>query len=193
MEDPRDIGTSATVAVAAPSRRDAEEAPPAKLADRYELLGLLGVGGMGAVYRARDAELDEIVALKMLRAELNDDEPMLARFRTEVRLARRVTHPNAARTFDIGEHGRSKLLTMELVDGPSPARTSAFATSSRLQPLPEATAVHANSNAGLRARAIGGANGGSPTCEISSVDIGVHHAIKSRDSERAVRRCLLSR
>src|SRR4051812_47843546 len=102
MADLGNIGMSETVALGGPASGDAPEAPPARLADRYELLGLLGVGGMGAVYRARDAELDEMVALKMLRAEFNDDEPMLARFRTEVRLARRVTHPNVARTFDIG-------------------------------------------------------------------------------------------
>ncbi|MFO0755727.1 MAG: protein kinase [Byssovorax sp.] len=119
MVDPKDIGTSNTVSVGGPSSGEAGSAPPARLADRYELLGLLGMGGMGAVYRARDTKLDEVVALKMLRAEFNDNAPMLARFHTEVRLARRVTHPNVARTFDLGEHGRSKFITMELVDGPS--------------------------------------------------------------------------
>ena len=59
---------------------------------------------MGAVYRARDTELDEMVALKMLHGELVDDPAMLARFRQEAKLARRVTHKNVARTSDIGEH-----------------------------------------------------------------------------------------
>src|SRR2546430_17345069 len=77
---------------------------PTKVAERYELLGLLGVGGMGSVYRARDLELDEVVALKMLRRELVAAPGMLERFRREVKLARRVTHKNVARTFDIGEH-----------------------------------------------------------------------------------------
>src|SRR5262249_53320593 len=87
------------------------------LAGRYEILGLLGAGGMGTVYRARDRELDEIVALKMLRRELVDAPGMLARFRQEAKLARKVTHLNVARTFDIGEHEGAKFLTMEYVEG----------------------------------------------------------------------------
>jgi serine/threonine-protein kinase len=86
---------------------------------RYEILRLVGVGGMGSVYQARDAELDEIVALKTLRKELLEDADMLERFRNEVKLARRVTHRNVARMFDIGEHGGEKFLTMEFVDGES--------------------------------------------------------------------------
>jgi serine/threonine-protein kinase len=90
-----------------------------RLSGRYELLGLIGVGGMGAVYRARDFELDEVVALKMLRKELVASEDMLARFRQEVKLARRVTHRNVARTYDIGEHAGEKFLTMEYIEGES--------------------------------------------------------------------------
>jgi len=90
-----------------------------RVAARYEILGLLGTGGMGAVYRVRDLELGEVVALKMLRPELMNDEAALTRFRDEVRLARRVTHRNVARTFDIGEHEGAKYLTMEIVDGTS--------------------------------------------------------------------------
>jgi len=91
--------------------------PPPKVAGRYVILGLLGRGGMGAVYRALDTELDEVVALKMLRSELGASEVLLERFRREVKLARRVTHPNVARMFDIGEHEGTKFLTMELIDG----------------------------------------------------------------------------
>ncbi len=87
------------------------------VAGRYEILGMLGAGGMGTVYRARDRELDEIVAIKLLRKELAAAEGMLERFRREVKLARRVTHRNVARTFDIGEHGGDRFLTMELVEG----------------------------------------------------------------------------
>jgi serine/threonine-protein kinase len=86
---------------------------------RYEILGLLGSGGMGNVYRARDRELDEVVALKLLRPEVVAAAGALDRFRREVKLARRVTHPNVARVFDIGEHGGDRILTMELVDGES--------------------------------------------------------------------------
>ncbi len=94
-----------------------EHAVAEVLAGRYELLGLLGTGGMGSVYRARDLELDEVVALKVLKRELVNTPEMLARFRQEVKLARRVTHHNVARTFDIGEHLGEKFLTMEFIDG----------------------------------------------------------------------------
>jgi serine/threonine-protein kinase len=72
---------------------------------------------MGRVYRARDTELDEVVALKVLQREFVSSPEMVERFRREVKLARRVTHPNVARMFDIGEHRGEKFLTMELIDG----------------------------------------------------------------------------
>ncbi len=97
----------------------------ALVGDRYAILGLVGVGGMGSVYRARDTELDEVVALKVLRKELVETPGMLERFRQEVKLARRVTHVNIARTFDIGEHEGEKYLTMEYVDGRSLADLAA--------------------------------------------------------------------
>lgn len=87
------------------------------VAGRYELLALLGCGGMGTVYRARDCELDEEVALKVLRRELVDMPGILDRFKLEVKLARRVTHRNVARAFDIGEHAAEKFITMEYIDG----------------------------------------------------------------------------
>ncbi len=89
------------------------------LADRYELLELLGAGGMGAVFRAHDRELDELVALKLLRPEIASDGASLVRFRREVKLARRVTHRNVARTFDLGVDGAARFLTMELIEGES--------------------------------------------------------------------------
>jgi serine/threonine protein kinase/Flp pilus assembly protein TadD len=92
------------------------------IAGRYELIGLVGVGGMGSVYHARDTELDETIALKVLRRELVDAPGMLERFRREVKLARRVTHKNVARTFDIGEHAGERFLTMEFIEGESLGR-----------------------------------------------------------------------
>ena len=89
------------------------------VAGRYRILGMLGAGGMGTVYRARDLELDELVALKMLKKELAAAPGMLDRFRREVKLARRVTDRNVARMFDIGDHAGDRFLTMELVDGES--------------------------------------------------------------------------
>ncbi len=84
---------------------------------RYELLDLVGAGGAGTVYRARDVELDEIVALKVLRQELLGSGSILENFRSEVKLARRVTHRNVARMFDIGEQDGERFLTMEFVEG----------------------------------------------------------------------------
>ena len=92
------------------------------LAGRYDILSQLGVGGMGAVYRARDRELDEIVALKVIRDELARDPAMLERFRSEVKLARRVTHHNVARTFELVRAEGLVFCTMELVDGESLTR-----------------------------------------------------------------------
>ena len=82
---------------------------------RYRIIRWLGGGGMGRVYEALDTELDEHIALKVLRAGLTDDA--LERFRREVKLTRRIQHKNVARMFDIGEYKGEKFLTMELVDG----------------------------------------------------------------------------
>ena len=124
MTEPRKVSDTAETEVAPLTR--APPAPPptpvaehATIADRYEILGMLGAGGMGSVYRVRDTHLDEIVALKLLRPDLADAPEMLDRFRREVRLARKVTHRNVARTYDIGEHEGGLLLTMELVEGES--------------------------------------------------------------------------
>lgn len=87
------------------------------LAERYEILGLVGRGGMGNVYRVRDRELDEVVALKTLHPDLARDAAAIERFRAEVKLARRVTHRNVARTYDIGMADGVPFLTMEYVDG----------------------------------------------------------------------------
>ncbi|HEU0037327.1 MAG TPA: protein kinase [Kofleriaceae bacterium] len=88
-----------------------------RIADRYEVRGWIGEGGMGAVYRVHDREIDEEIALKVLRPALAATPEALVRFRREVKLARRVTHPNVARTYDLGEHGGMRFLTMELIDG----------------------------------------------------------------------------
>ncbi len=106
------------------------------IADRYEVIGLLGVGGMGAVYKVLDRELDEVVALKMLKREIAGSPDIVDRFRREVKLARRVTHPNVARTFDLGEHVGERFLTMEYVEGESLATRLA-----REGPLPIAAAT----------------------------------------------------
>jgi tetratricopeptide (TPR) repeat protein len=91
----------------------------ATIADRYELVELLGRGGMGDVYRALDRELDDAVALKIVRDEVARIPGVLARFRAEVKLARRVTHNNVARTFELGHADGLTFFTMELVQGVS--------------------------------------------------------------------------
>ena len=118
------------------------------IADRYEVLGLLGVGGMGAVYKVRDRELDEVVALKMLRQELAYAPDIVERFRREVKLARRVTHPNVARTFDLGEHAGERFLTMELIEGES---LHDMVKRHRALPLPQIVDVLSKVCAGLEA------------------------------------------
>jgi CheY-like chemotaxis protein len=85
--------------------------------DRYEIIGTIGRGGMGTVYRARDRELDEEVAIKTLRPELLSDGVLLERFKSEIRLARRISHPNVVRTHDFGEWRGVYYLTMEYVEG----------------------------------------------------------------------------
>jgi serine/threonine-protein kinase len=95
--------------------------PGAILAGRYRIIGPLGRGGMGAVYRADDLKLGQPVALKFLTETFAQDGAMLARFHGEVRIARQVSHPNVCRVHDIGEvhteHGGQHFLSMEYVDG----------------------------------------------------------------------------
>jgi eukaryotic-like serine/threonine-protein kinase len=87
-------------------------------ASRYEIQSVLGKGGMGVVYRAHDRDLDDAVAIKTLRGEaLTADPTLLDRFKQEIRLARRITHPNILRTHDLGESGGLRYLSMEFVKG----------------------------------------------------------------------------
>src|SRR6516162_5013926 len=87
------------------------------LAGRYEIIKLLGQGGMGAVYKARDTELDRMVALKLIRPELAKNPDILRRFKQELILARQVTHKNVIRIFDLGQSDGIKFITMDFVEG----------------------------------------------------------------------------
>ncbi len=87
------------------------------VAGRYDVLERLGVGGMGAVYRVYDRSLSEEVALKVLRLDLASDPRTLAHFHHETRLARKISHPNVCRVFDLGEADGFVFLTMELLPG----------------------------------------------------------------------------
>jgi len=91
--------------------------PGGLLGERYEISQLLGEGGMGAVYKARDRELERFVALKVIRPEFAQNADTLQRFKQELILARQVSHRNVIRIFDLGEAGGIKFITMEYIDG----------------------------------------------------------------------------
>jgi hypothetical protein len=91
--------------------------PGTILGQRYEIVALLGEGGMGAVYEALDRELDRPVALKVIRPELAKNKAIIDRFKQELLLAREVTHRNVIRIYDLGEADGIKFITMEFVQG----------------------------------------------------------------------------
>jgi serine/threonine-protein kinase len=95
----------------------AEIAPGTTLGGRYRVISTLGAGGMGVVYKAHDLELDDVVALKMLRPGVLLDAEQLDRLKSEIKLARRITHPNVLRTFDFGEVDGRPYISMEYVRG----------------------------------------------------------------------------
>src|SRR5258708_7598551 len=96
---------------------DARFIPGTMLAERYRIVGLLGRGGMGEVYRADDLKLGQPVALKFLPEHLLSDGAALARFHREVRVARQVSHRNVCRVYDIGEIEGRHFLSMEFIKG----------------------------------------------------------------------------
>jgi serine/threonine protein kinase len=110
--------------------------PPARLeVPGYEVLGVLGRGGMGVVYKARQIDLDRLVALKVIRPTGPADAEERARFRTEALAMARLAHPNIVQVYEVGEHDGRPFLALEFVDGGSLA--------GRLggRPLPPATAA----------------------------------------------------
>jgi HAMP domain-containing protein len=119
------LGMNATKAAspapaAAPSkaRRDRGDlAQGTLLGGRYRIISELGAGGMGVVYKAHDLELDDVVALKMLRPGVLLDAEQLDRLKSEIKLARKITHPNVLRTFDFGEVDARPFISMEYVRG----------------------------------------------------------------------------
>jgi len=118
-------------------------APGDLISDRYHIVRIIGRGGMGEVYEALDRMLHEHIALKTLRSDLSNNEISLWRFRREIQLARKVTHPNVCRVFEVGAHeledaGRPPLqfFTMELLKGETLA-----ARIRRLKRLPKQQAI----------------------------------------------------
>jgi eukaryotic-like serine/threonine-protein kinase len=108
--------TQAPVAPAASSTPAVIE-PGSVIGNRFEILQLLGEGGMGAVYKAHDRELERDVALKLIRSELARNPEILQRFKQELILARQVTHRNVIRIFDLGQADGHKYITMEYLEG----------------------------------------------------------------------------
>ena len=86
-------------------------------AGRYQIIEELGRGGMGNVYKVLDKELGEKVALKLLKPEIAADEQMIERFRNELKYARKITHKNVCRMFDLSKEKRTPYITMEYVSG----------------------------------------------------------------------------
>jgi len=91
--------------------------PGATIGGRYEILRILGEGGMGAVYEARDREVDRIVALKVIRSNLVGNSEILSMFKQELILARQVTHRNVVRIYDLGTADGLRFITMQFVEG----------------------------------------------------------------------------
>jgi serine/threonine protein kinase/Flp pilus assembly protein TadD len=91
--------------------------PGATVGGRYEILRILGEGGMGAVYEARDREVDRIVAFKVIRADLIGNSEILNMFKQELVLARQVTHRNVVRIYDLGTADGLRFITMQFVEG----------------------------------------------------------------------------
>jgi hypothetical protein len=87
--------------------------------ERFEILSELGRGGMGIVYRARDRETNEVMAIKVLRPEIARDSQIIERFKNELRLARKITHKNVCRIYDFYRSAESVYITMELIEGES--------------------------------------------------------------------------
>ncbi len=106
-------------------------------AERYQIIEELGRGGMGSVYKAFDTELGEKIALKLLKPEIAADERMIERFRNELKLARRITHKNVCRMFDLAKDKRTPYITMEYVSG-----EDIKSSLRRMGPLSPGKAVH---------------------------------------------------
>jgi eukaryotic-like serine/threonine-protein kinase len=113
-----DLGTAATRSLQS-SGTNALASPPLPTCKRYEILGEVGRGGMGIVYRARDRETNEVTAVKVLRPELAGDFSIVERFKNELKLARKITHKNVCRMYDLHLDGSAVYITMEFIEGQS--------------------------------------------------------------------------
>jgi len=111
---PLSEGISVTKTLETPVKKLARETT---FANRYEILEELGKGGMGEVYKVRDKKLDEVMALKVLKPEIAADKGIIERFKNELKLARKITHRNVCRIYDLNEDEEIPYITMEYVEG----------------------------------------------------------------------------
>lgn len=113
------VNDSPPIVPPTPSETIISTLPPVLVSSRYTILTELGRGGMGTVYKARDNETGETVALKLLRPALAGDASALEAFRDELRLARRITHQNVCRIYSLERAAENAFITMEFVEGSS--------------------------------------------------------------------------
>ena len=86
------------------------------IAERYEILGKIGTGGMADVYKAKDHKLNRFVAVKVLKPEFREDTTFIRKFRSEAQAAAGLTHPNIVNVFDVGDDGGVYYIVMELIE-----------------------------------------------------------------------------
>ncbi len=113
------VSSSAAGAISGGANAGADFSPGDVLANRYEIVSCLGEGGMGAVYKAIDRELDREIALKTIRADVASNPVAIRRLKQETLLARQIAHRNVVRVFDLGVSDGVRFITMELVEGES--------------------------------------------------------------------------
>jgi WD40 repeat protein/predicted Ser/Thr protein kinase/tetratricopeptide (TPR) repeat protein len=163
-DDPRDPSLTPTVSTNAPPpvSESAGAAVEITAVPGYEVLGELGRGGMGVVYRARQTGLNRVVALKMILAGEHADAEQVARFKAEAEAVARLQHPNIVQVYEVGEHQGRPYFSMEYVEGgsldrklggtPQPAREAAQLVETLAQ------AMHAAHQAGIVHRDLKPAN-----------------------------------
>ncbi|MGA7917133.1 MAG: serine/threonine-protein kinase [Candidatus Acidiferrales bacterium] len=117
MPDPAEVAAESPLS--APASLDLSSTALAALSQRYEILGAAGHGSMGNVYKARDRETGETVALKLLKPEIASDQAMMDRFKNELLFARKITHKNVCRVYEFNRLGGVAYTSMEFVEGES--------------------------------------------------------------------------
>jgi hypothetical protein len=118
-----DCGTQLVPSKDIPAQTRTIETPVQELtrgtifADRYEIIEELGTGGMGKVYRVEDQKIEGEVALKLIKPEISVDKKMIKRFQNELKYARKISHRNVCRMFDLNKEAGAYFITMEFVSG----------------------------------------------------------------------------